>query len=340
MKTIINLIAIPILAALCLAAEPQNIPISQLGKNYRLIGKLHVPLGEVVTVEGVVVEGPYKGYEGGFNLRVQRIQGKTTQEDIQIPISPFFYKWGEKATVGGNALPKIEMGKTYEMEGYETGGYTGVPSEVFRKGAVIIQTTNHYFREVFTVTKAKQIEPINYTPGMFEGQRALIQGMAVSREGKALMIGNGWTVSGGNTAWPKDIIGKQIETWGMYKDGGERKTFTLIDGTWRLVQLEDQVGRKVELRGRARSLNGEWWFHYRGVDLYVENMQNLPGWNVDNHWKSMIIRGRLEKAQLPSLDQISEKEDRDLKEYFIVKDAEWTPLPDLLGPERPFTEPD
>jgi hypothetical protein len=54
----------------------------------------------------------------------------------------------------------------------------------------------------------------------------------------------------------------------------------------------------------------------------------------------MVIRGRLEKARLPSLDQISLKEDRDLKEYYVVRKAQWSPLPALLGPEQPFSEPE
>lgn len=71
-----------ILTTACPAGEPQNIPVAQLGEQFQLIGKLHVPLGKVIEIEGVVVEGPFKGYEGGFSLRVQRIHGRVTQEDI------------------------------------------------------------------------------------------------------------------------------------------------------------------------------------------------------------------------------------------------------------------
>jgi hypothetical protein len=143
-----------------------------------------------------------------------------------------------------------------------------------------------------------------------------------------------------NAVWPKDVEGKKIETWGVYTPAPDRTVFQLVDGEWRLVMLEDQIGRQVRLRGRARSLNGVWWFHYRGVDLYVENLANLPGWTDQNHWRPMEIRGRLEKAMLPRLDQVAQKPNRDLKEYFIVKGAAWSPLPALLGPERPFDEPE
>jgi hypothetical protein len=143
------------------AGEPQNIPVEQLGKSYQLVGKLHVPLGEIVHVQGVVVEGPHKGYEGGLNLRAQRIQGRATQQDIQISLRPYFTDWGHQS------YPKLEMGKTYEMEGYEDGGYVGVP---FRKayenaGVVTDQIPGQYFRTQLVVYNAKRIEPLRFVVG-------------------------------------------------------------------------------------------------------------------------------------------------------------------------------
>jgi hypothetical protein len=328
------------------AKDPQNVPVDQLGKEFQLVGKLHAPLGDVVRVEGVVVEGEFKGYEGGPNLRVQRIQGKATQKDIQIPISPYFGEWGEDANSDGESLSKLEMGKTYEMEGYETGGYVGIPAKAYKNAGVAIQTANHYFRTSFHVYKAKVIEPLRFTPADFEGRRALMQGTARTQKNQSLMDGEGWSVIvNPKSPWPQNVEGKLIETDGMYNpDKGlyntevKQKMFNLLDGTWRLVRLEDQLGQTVALRGCARSLNGIWWFHYRGTDLYVENMAELQGWTSENHWRPMVIHGTLEKAKLPRVDQVSLKSDRDLKEYYIVRKATWEPLPELLGVERPFQE--
>ncbi len=337
MKIMIRILAVAALVANGVGAESQNVPISRLGTDFRLVGKLHVPLGEVVTVEGVVVEGPFKGYEGGFNLRAQCIQGMATQEDIQIAIRPYFNNWGDKAPHGGPALPELKVGATYEMEGYSTGGFVGVPGEAYKKAGVMIQTTGHYFREEFVVIKAKAIKRIVFAPGMFLGERALLQGKAESRDGKSILLGEGWrVVVVTNAPWPKQIEGRRVETWGTYNPNSNRTEFQLLDGEWRLATLEDQVGRQVKLRGQARSLNGVWWFHYRGTDLYVEDMASLPGWTNENHWRPMEIRGRLEKAILPRLDQITLKANRDLKEYFIVRGAQWSPLPALLSFERPF----
>ena len=143
------------------AGEPQKVPVDQLGKTYQLIGKLGVPLGDVVHIEGVVVEGEFKGYEGGPNLRVQRIDGKATQKNIQIQLRPYFTDWGKEAYGGGHhSLPKLEMGKTYEMEGYETGGYIGVPGKAYKNAGFAIQTTNHYFHTQLVIYKAKLIESV------------------------------------------------------------------------------------------------------------------------------------------------------------------------------------
>jgi hypothetical protein len=317
-------------------AELQNVPVAQLGKAYRLVGKLHVPLGTVVQVEGVVIDGLFKGYEGGPNLRAQRIQGQATQEDIQIPMRAYFNDWGKEEFAGGISLPKLENGKTYQMEGYETGGYVGIPGRVYDKAGVAMQTQEHYFRTEFVVYKAKVIEPMRFSPADFPGRRALMQGIARTQDGQSVMEGDGWSVLVVPRAgWPEHVEGKLIETCGLYNPDVKQKRFRLLDGTWRLVQLGDQLGRFVELRGCARSLNGVWWLRYRGADVYVENMAELPGWTLGNHWRPVIIRGTLDKARLPRLDQIAVKANRDLKEYYIVRKASWEPLPALLGAERP-----
>jgi hypothetical protein len=323
-------------ATACLAGEIQNIPTDDLGKEFQLIGKLHVPFGKVVTIEGVAVHGPPKGPESGNNIQVQRIQGRTTQENIRILLRPLFADWGETVPTGLQKLPKLEIGTTYEMEGYEIGQFSGQPEGTFN-GDVPIQTYGFQFHETFVVTKAKRIDAIKFNPGMFEGEQGLLQGKAVTIDGKAHMAGDWWHVRVlGDGAWPKEIEGKLIETRGMYNRDAERNTlFHLIDGEWQLVTLEDQVGRHVALRGTARSMNDVWWFNYRGTNLYVEDITSLPGWTNENHWRPMTIEGRLEKTVLPDVDQIARKADRDLKEYFIVRDATWKPLPALLSPELP-----
>ena len=335
--------------AACHGGERQNIPVAQLDKAYQLVGKLHVPLGQVVEVEGVAVQGmAVKGYEGGPNLRVQTVQGRATQQDIQITISPYFTNWGKKGYAGGRTLPKLKMGETYQMEGYEVGGYVGTPAEAYKNAGFAIQNSGYYFRTYLVVYKAKLIEPLRFTPADFRGRHALMQGTARTRDHHSVMEGDGWSVLvAPNVAWPEHVEGKLIETYGLYnsdanppKADAKLKQFTLVDGTWRLVRLEDQLGRSVALRGRARPADNGWCFHYRGTDLYVENMTHLPGWAEGNHGP-MIIRGTLDKAKLPRLDRaFSNQSNQDLMEYYVVRKASWEPLPDeLLGVERPIDDP-
>jgi hypothetical protein len=323
-----------LVSTLCAGGEvPRDVPVERLGGDFQLVGMLHVPLGKLVTVQGVVVQGPFKGYDGGPNLWVRKIQGRPTQEDIQILISPHLRKWVDEDK------PKLETGKTYEVEGYCTGQFVGIPDEVFKQLVYSVQSPRYYFHERFEVIRAKAIAPVEFSPGMFTNEQALIQGKAESRQGRSVLVGDGWSVTVDGTApWPAHAEGRKVETWGTYRADGNDGAFTLVGGDWKLVDLADQVGREVVLRGRARSLNGVWWFVYRGTALYVEGMEKLPDWKIDNHWAPMEIRGRLEQAKLPRLDQITLKSDRDLADYYIVRGASWKPLPALLSPEQPREE--
>lgn len=318
----------------CFAEDAQQVPVSELGRKFTLIGRLGLPLGTVATISGVIVDAEFKG-EGDHVLSVQRIDKLASQERLRIEVSEYFNKWGREASEG-HSLPGLVKGDTYELEGYETGGYDeSAPIEAYRKADIILAKRSFGFRTWFVVYKGKKVDPSPITVNDFKEKTALFQGIAKSQDKHSLMAGDGWTVIVDSKApWPKDIDGKNIETFGKYTPGADGKTFTLTDGTWRLIRLEDQVGRAVELRGEARSMNGVWWFHYRGTDLYVEDMEKLPGWRADNHWRPMVISGTLGRENLPRLDQIALKKDRDLKEYFIVRKASWKPLSALLNVER------
>src|SRR5262245_52736137 len=189
-----RLIALIVLGSVSSAVgqeKPIDVPVSDLGSRFRLVGKLHIPLGEVVAVQGVIAEGPFKGYEGGPNLRVQRINGRATQEDIQIKVVPYFGQFGEKI-YNGRELPKLENGATYEFEGYETGGYIGKASEAYQRASLAIQTTGYYFRQLFEVYKAKKIDPMEFSPAEFVGREALFQGKAKSEGQKSYIVGTTW----------------------------------------------------------------------------------------------------------------------------------------------------
>lgn len=295
---------------------------------YRLMGKLHRPLGEVVKIQGKVVEGPFKGYEGGPNLIAHRINGKATQELIQIKIRPYMYDFGHDATM----LPKLNMGEEYEFEGYETGSFVGIPSEAYDRAGIGLQTSTFYFSHTLVVYKGKQLPPLAWSPVDFIDRSAVIAGRAVSADGKSFIAGKGWQLQvNAETPWPEHYTGQEVEGFGVIRKTDKPETFIMEDAMTRLVHLKDQLGRKVSLRGTAWSLNGHWWFNYRGTKMYVEKMKELPGWNANLHGRPVLIEGILNEAELPSLNQITLKEDRDLAKNYIVRQARWKPLEALMS---------
>ena len=313
----------------------QDVPLPKLESEYRIIPRLREPLGSVVTVQGVVVEGSSKGYEDGPNLRVQRINGRPIQDDIQIRIAPYYTDFGKPAVGKGQRLPRLAFGKTYEFEGYETGEFVGVPREAFKRAGVPLATSEFYFSHVYKVYKGKKIEAILLSPSEFVDREALIEGRAVSRDNKAYLVGENWQLLvNPESNWPKQVEEKTIEGLGIIRKTENPKIFRLEKGTTRLVKLQDQLGQTVELRGTAWSMNGEWWFNYRGIDMYVEGMKELPKWSSDLHGLPVLITGVLDQAMLPAIDQITLKEDRDLRKYFIVRKPSWKSIGGLTSAER------
>jgi len=310
--------------------KPIDVPLSQIGSKYRLIGKLHEPLGTVVTLQGVIVEGPSKGYEGGPNICVRRINGLATQEDIQIKLSKGWTEFGVD-------LPKLESGTTLELKGYETGEFVGTPREALEELRVWPQVPQGLgFIHQFVYHKAKRTNPVPWSPVDFVDREALLEGRAVNLDKSAYITSSDWKLLiDPDAPWPKELRDKTVEGHGIIRKTNKEKTYRLDKGVTRLVKLEDQLGRKVALRGTAWSLNGEWWFDYRGIELYVENMKDLPKWSAYLHGKTMLIEGVLDEAMLPAVRQISLKSEGDLKKYFIVRKPSWKPIEALLAPERP-----
>src|SRR5262245_44623030 len=101
--------------------KPIDVPIGS--DKYRLIGRLHEPFGTVLTLQGVVLDANCKGANGP-NIRVQRINDRATQEDIQIRLVPGFQN-----------DQKLKLDQTYELKGYETGGFHGLPRGAIDFGA-------------------------------------------------------------------------------------------------------------------------------------------------------------------------------------------------------------
>lgn len=294
----------------------------------KIIGQLGYPLGTMLTVKGVIADKLSKGYNDGLNLLVQNINDSSIQELIKIPLSPYFGKFGD------SPLPKIEKGSTYSLRVYETGEFVGIPADAWEEGHIILQTSGFHFQNKLIVLSGEKIKPIKETPDNFIGHTALISGIAKNENDTAFIN----TIKGklrltGFRKWRESENGKLVEVYGKIEQTESKDIFDVKDCIPRLVNLKDQVGMTVKLRGRAMSMNGYWWFNYRGTDIYVEKMEELPDWTEDNHFRSMEITGVLEQAILPRIDQITLKEKRDKKLYYIVRKPGWTPIEKLLAAE-------
>jgi hypothetical protein len=139
-------------AGLVEADEPKKVPFEKVGSEFLILGKTHQPLGELVTLKGVVVEGDTKGYEDGLNIKVQRINGKETQEKVQIRLRPYLGStYDEKVT---NSL---KPGQSYELRGYEEMDCVGIPDKAYKEAGITAQTRSFYYRVTFVVVKAKVI---------------------------------------------------------------------------------------------------------------------------------------------------------------------------------------
>lgn len=272
------------------------------------------------------------GYEGGPNLRVQRINGKATQEHIQIRLAPYFDNFGEEGE-DGNSLPRLSFGTSFEFEGYETGGFVGVPSKAYQRANRMIQTSGFYFCHELKVYHGKKIDPIVWSPADFVDRSALIAGRALNEEKAAVISGKNWKLLvNKKVPWPAEHLGKEVEAYGFIrKSTGGR--FSMEAKRTNLVRLEDQLGKKVSLRGTPWSANDNWWYDYRGTDMYVDGMKEMSGWTGDLRGKPILIEGVLEEAVLPDLEANLGRFGTTPKKYFVVRHPSWKPCDALLSPE-------
>jgi hypothetical protein len=315
----------------CLA-QNNKIPvlINNPGKQFELIGQLGEKLGSTLTVRGMIVEGPSKGYEDGPNLVVQVINDSSTQQPVQIPVSPYFGEFGK------NALPALKNGATYRLRVYETGEFVGTPPGAYKEAGISLQTSGFYFRNRLIVISAEKIDPIGWSPASFVGQNALLSGVAKNENDTAVIQTAEWKLRLiGSGKWTDAEIGKLAEVYGNIRETKTKGVYNVENARPRLVRLEDQLGKTVKLRGTAISMNGHWWFNYRGIDMYVEKMEELPDWTADNHFRPLEITGILEQAEFPDIDQLSVVTNPGLKTYYIVRKASWIPIAGLLAPELP-----
>ena len=176
------------------------------------------------------------------------------------------------------------------------------------------------------------ITEIELDPKNFVGENVLISGVAKNEDSIPIIEWNNWKVKlKGMKRWNQPEIGKIVEVYGIVQKTDSLNIYKIENCNPKLVKLDDMLGNEVSLRGTAWNTK----FNYRGIDIYVEDLEKLPNWKVENHGQLIEISGRLEQEMLPDLDQKTIKTNPDLKLQYIVRDASWTLVEDCFFPEIP-----
>ena len=157
--------------------------MAAIGKTCRVLGRTGQPLGVMATLRGVVVRGNrFMGDPDKPILQVQTINGRASQECIELPLRPYSSGFGEPFFPANldvplppkpdpeRSLPRLEYGQTYEFRGYETGSFAGEPDEAAWDGGMAKQRAGFYFTSEFVVVKGKKVPPEKPAPSSTLGE--------------------------------------------------------------------------------------------------------------------------------------------------------------------------
>jgi hypothetical protein len=108
------------------------------------IGVLGYPLGQITTISGVVQQAALdtKSTSSDLLLKVEAINDRPLPKPVLMPFTIF-----ETAQIA-----KPTLGQSFRYMGYETGGFTGVPSAAF-KLVPAVATTNHHFEAIYQILR-------------------------------------------------------------------------------------------------------------------------------------------------------------------------------------------
>ena len=124
---------------------PKTVSALDLQSGTQIIGLLGVPLGELVSTRGRIVESNTKG--GGTLLEVVEVNGKALSETLQMKYS--VWEWGN---IGQTPLP---IGPMLKLRVYETGGMVGIPIEAMRE-TTFVQTEDWGFSTSLVLLNREQ----------------------------------------------------------------------------------------------------------------------------------------------------------------------------------------
>ncbi|MFI4854643.1 MAG: ribbon-helix-helix domain-containing protein [Phycisphaerales bacterium JB065] len=128
-----------------------------------LEGNLGLPLGQPVVVRGVIKKGGSK-LMSPFRLQVLSIDGVPVEKDLFTNVRPFGVEqprglgWAYALGSDDDSVT-LQFDQTYEFYGYETGGYVGVPDEIYAELDELVATSGFHFRSEFVAARVRSVEP-------------------------------------------------------------------------------------------------------------------------------------------------------------------------------------
>ena len=108
---------------------PKTVSALDLQNGTQIVGLLGVPLGQLVSARGRIVESNTKGAD--ILLEVVEVDGKALSGILQMKYT--VWQWGN---IGQTSLP---VGQVLKLRVYETGGMVGIPLDAMKE-TTFVQT--------------------------------------------------------------------------------------------------------------------------------------------------------------------------------------------------------
>jgi len=113
-----------------------------------VIGRLGVPLGQVVTIEGIVADEDYirtKANSGHRLLRVLKLDGRRLKEEV-------VFRFPKLSPLDEERVKEPKVGARFAYICYENGGFSGIPGAAF-KHIGTVQTAPYGFSTWLEILK-------------------------------------------------------------------------------------------------------------------------------------------------------------------------------------------
>ncbi len=298
MKFCLTIIVFSILSVIVITAEAQ---VSSNQDSLKVDGQT-IKFEEAVTIEGSFIDRNISRGPGIAKIGVLRLNQRANLHALE------FHLIAQDASDRERFKKLINKTKGYfRISGSILNARLGGPTRICN----------------FVVKTIAPIKDAPLGPGEFVGRSVTFEGVTQPGELPTVnFLDSGVAVHLVDAkGWTPALAGKHISVSGTIVEIDD-KQFGVSSPIWKLVNLNDQVDKMVEISGFLQSLNGHWWFNY-GEDRVVLISSHGPQlkFNSDAHGRRATVKGRLVKQSRPSLNQISLRSARDLIPTFVVKDA-------------------